>query len=300
MFPCYPASLAAMDVLDHARAKIRGRGLRVVFPEAEDERIVAAARRLRDEQLALPILLKKVDAARIDRYAALYGQGRPEASPKVARRIAAKALFHAGLMVKAGDADALVAGAGWNQTQDDWRVFLKEGRVLAFRDGGHVIATAATLPYGGRFGWETEEDINSAKQALSDCDLLEYSDRLMNELSGGERQRVVLARALAGQTSVLLLDEPTANLDLAHQALMFKLVRERCRTYRASAIVITHDLNLAAEFADRVLMLDGGRLFALGSAGEVLTAENIKKVFGVRALLDKNPVSRNVRVTTLY
>lgn len=110
MFPCYRASLAAMDVLDDARAKIRGRGLRVVFPEAEDERIVAAARRLQDEQLALPILLKEVDAARIDRYAALYGQGRPEASPKVARRIAAKALFHAGLMVKAGDADALVAG----------------------------------------------------------------------------------------------------------------------------------------------------------------------------------------------
>jgi iron complex transport system ATP-binding protein len=154
--------------------------------------------------------------------------------------------------------------------------------------------------YGGRFGWETEDDINSAKQALSDCDLLEYSDRLMNELSGGERQRVVLARALAGETLVLLLDEPTANLDLAHQALMFKLVRERCRTCRASAIVITHDLNLAAEFADRVLMLDGGRLFALGTAGEVLTAENIEKVFGVRALLDKNPVSRNVRVTTLY
>jgi iron complex transport system ATP-binding protein len=154
--------------------------------------------------------------------------------------------------------------------------------------------------YGGPFGWETDKDIESAKQALRDCDLLEFSHRLMNELSGGERQRVVLARALAAETSVLLLDEPTANLDLAHQAMMFKLVRGRCDSSNASAIVITHDLNLAAEFANRVLILSAGRQFALGTAEEVLTPENIEKVFGVRALLDKNPVSRNVRVTTLY
>jgi iron complex transport system ATP-binding protein len=122
----------------------------------------------------------------------------------------------------------------------------------------------------------------------------------MNELSGGERQRVVLARALGTGASVLLLDEPTANLDLAHQALMFRLVRERCREHGASAVVITHDLNLAAEFADRVLLLSGGRLFAAGPPGEVLTVENIGTIFGVNVLLDENPVSRSVRVTTLY
>ena len=100
-----------MDVLDNARSRIRGRGLRVVFPEAADGRIVAAAQRLRDEALAHPILLgDSDDADRLDRYAALYLAGRPDANPKVARRLAAKPLFHAGLMVKAGDADALVAG----------------------------------------------------------------------------------------------------------------------------------------------------------------------------------------------
>ena len=100
-----------MDVLDNARSRIRGRGLRVVFPEAADGRIVAAAQRLRDEALAQPILLgDSDDADRLDRYAALYLAGRPDANPKVARRLAAKPLFHAGLMVKAGDADALVAG----------------------------------------------------------------------------------------------------------------------------------------------------------------------------------------------
>lgn len=100
-----------MDVLDAARATIRGRGLKVVFPEAADGRIVAAARRLRDEELARPIVLEDPEASeRVGRYAALYLQGRPETRPQVARRLAAKPLFHAGLMVKAGDADALVAG----------------------------------------------------------------------------------------------------------------------------------------------------------------------------------------------
>jgi ABC-type glutathione transport system ATPase component len=90
----------------------------------------------------------------------------------------------------------------------------------------------------------------------------------MNELSGGERQRVVLARALATDARVLLLDEPTANLDLAHQAMMFRLVRERCRDDNASAIVITHDLNLAAEFADEVILLKNGQVFASGTPKE--------------------------------
>ena len=159
---------------------------------------------------------------------------------------------------------------------------------------------AGRFVHGRAFGWETDRDVEIARRAIAACELTDFADRLMNELSGGERQRVVLARALATGASVLLLDEPTANLDLAHQAMMFRLVRERCRSCDASAIVITHDLNLAAAFADRVLLLNEGRLFALGAPAEVLTAENIREVFGVKVLLDENPVSGNVRVTGLY
>jgi len=154
--------------------------------------------------------------------------------------------------------------------------------------------------HGGAFGWESEEDIEAASQALEDCDLTEYSSRLMNELSGGERQRVVLARALATNARILLLDEPTANLDLAHQAMMFRLVRERCDRDGASAVVITHDLNLAAAFADEVLMLSGGRVAAKGKPSEVLTAENVRKVFDVDVMLDAHPVTGGVRVTSLF
>ncbi len=154
--------------------------------------------------------------------------------------------------------------------------------------------------HGGAFGWESENDFEFADKALADCDLTGYATRLMNHLSGGERQRVVLARALATGARVLLLDEPTANLDLAHQAMMFRLVRERCLQSNYSAIVITHDLNLAAEFADEIIMLKDGRIAAKGTPSEVLNAENIKNVFGVRVLLDTNPASGNVRVTNVF
>ena len=157
--------------------------------------------------------------------------------------------------------------------------------------------------HGGAFGWESDEDVELSQRALADCDLGEFETRLMNNLSGGERQRVVLARALATGAKILLLDEPTANLDLAHQAMMFRLVRERCKghgTSAAAAVVITHDLNLAAAFADEVLMLNGGRIAAKGAPSQVLTADNVRKVFGVDVMLDAHPVTGGVRVTSLF
>jgi iron complex transport system ATP-binding protein len=154
--------------------------------------------------------------------------------------------------------------------------------------------------HGSTFGWESETDVEFARNALRECDLAGFETSLMNRLSGGERQRVVLARALATGARILLLDEPTANLDLAHQALMFRLVRERCRNGDHSAIAITHDLNLAAEFADEVIMLRNGQIAASGKSAEVLNEENISDVFGVRVLLDTNPASGNVRVTNVY
>ena len=159
---------------------------------------------------------------------------------------------------------------------------------------------AGRFARGAVFGWETSSDIEAAQHALAKCDLDGFAERMMNELSGGERQRVVLARALAAETSVLLLDEPTANLDLAHQALMFKLVRERCRDANASAIVITHDLNLASEFANSIVMLNDRKIVAAGQPADVLTQQNLRKVYDVRVLLDSNPASGKVRVTTVY
>ena len=154
--------------------------------------------------------------------------------------------------------------------------------------------------HGTAFGWETTGDLQIALDCLQICDLAGFENRLMNHLSGGERQRAVLSRALATEAEILLLDEPTANLDLAHQAMMFRLINERCKNNHSSAIVITHDLNLASEFADEILLLKDGKILAKGEPLEVLTGENLQTVFNVKVLLDENPVSKKRRVTTIY
>jgi iron complex transport system ATP-binding protein len=146
--------------------------------------------------------------------------------------------------------------------------------------------------HGTAFGFETEKDFESARNSLNLCDLADYENRLMNELSGGERQRVVLARALATQAKILLLDEPTANLDLSHQVLMLKLVRERVKSCNASAIVITHDINLASEFADEILLMKRGEIIAHGKPNEVFTTETLREVFETEVLVDVHPVSK--------
>lgn len=178
--------------------------------------------------------------------------------------------------------------------------------VIAQENETKFPVTVFEFVLAGRFahktalGWETEKDLAVAQNALEMCDLARYERRSMNALSGGERQRIVLARALATEAQILLLDEPTANLDLAHQAMMFRLVRERCETCRAGAVVITHDLNLASEFADEILLLKDGRVAAHGEPEKVLTTGILKNVFGVEVLLDQNPSSGKIRVTQIF
>ncbi|HYV24800.1 MAG TPA: ABC transporter ATP-binding protein [Pyrinomonadaceae bacterium] len=161
---------------------------------------------------------------------------------------------------------------------------------------------------GGRYasanvsawGWESEQDIVIAQKAIADTELGEFESRLMNELSGGERQRAVLARALATEAKIFLLDEPTANLDLAHQATMLRLIRLRCDQNGSAAVVVTHDVNLAAEFSNQVMLMKDGRTIAFGEAREVLTEELLKQVFGLRVLVDAHPVSGAPRVTPVH
>jgi len=152
----------------------------------------------------------------------------------------------------------------------------------------------------GSWGWESEHDLEVTDQVLTETGLQELKARLLNELSGGERQRALLARALATEAGVLLLDEPTANLDLAHQATILELVRRRCDERKAAAAVITHDINLAAEFADRVLLLSEGRTVALGKPAEVLTASVLGEVFKVSVLVDAHPISGAPRITPVH
>jgi len=167
--------------------------------------------------------------------------------------------------------------------------------VLEFVLGGRYAAASA-----GAWGWETNRDIKVAHEVLDETELTELSGRLMNELSGGERQRAVLARALATEASVLLLDEPTANLDLAHQAAILALVRQRSDLNKVAAVVVTHDINLAAGFSNHVLLMKSGHGVAFGDPAKVLTPELLKEVFGVRILVDAHPITGVPRITPVH
>lgn len=168
--------------------------------------------------------------------------------------------------------------------------------------------TVLEFVLGGRFawatntgwGWETEHDLQVASAVLQETELSNLSGRLMNELSGGERQRTLMARALATEAPILLLDEPTANLDLSHQATLLSLVRSRCDRQQASALVVTHDINLASQFADSILLMKQGKTLHLGRPDEVLRPEILEEVFEVKVLVDAHPVTGGPRVTPLH
>ncbi|MEV6287792.1 heme ABC transporter ATP-binding protein [Kribbella sp. NPDC051770] len=134
----------------------------------------------------------------------------------------------------------------------------------------------------GRSPWDRTEradrDADAIRTALERADAEAFTDRVFNSLSGGERARVSLARALAQETQLLLLDEPTAALDLHHQEDVLQLARQRAADGDAVVIVL-HDLNLAAGYADRVAVLSRGRLAAYGSPADVLTAELVTDVY---------------------
>jgi len=167
--------------------------------------------------------------------------------------------------------------------------------------------TVLEFVLGGRFawathagwGWETERDLEVANAVLKETELTELSARLMNELSGGERQRALMARALATEAPILLLDEPTANLDLSHQATLLTLVSKRCGQHQSAALVVTHDINLAAQFANNITLMKQGRAVHSGTPEEVLRPEILQEVFEVRVLVDAHPITGAPRVTPL-
>ena len=168
--------------------------------------------------------------------------------------------------------------------------------------------TVLEFVLGGRFawatnsgwGWETERDLQVADAVLRETELTGLSGRLMNELSGGERQRALMARALATEAPILLLDEPTANLDLSHQATLLSLVRNRCDQQQSSALVVTHDINLAAQFADNILLMKEGKTLHSGTPEEVLKPQILRDVFEVTVLVDAHPVTGGPRVTPVH
>ncbi|GEA83671.1 cobalamin/Fe3+-siderophore ABC transporter ATP-binding protein [Cellulomonas gelida] len=146
-------------------------------------------------------------------------------------------------------------------------------------------------PHQGWFRRWTEQDEVAVQTALAATDILDLADRPVDELSGGQRQRVWIAMALAQETDVLLLDEPTTFLDVAHQVEVLDLLTDLNRSRGTTIVMVLHDLNLAARYTDHLVALREGRLVAQGPPADVVTPELVADVFGMTAQVIADPVS---------
>jgi iron complex transport system ATP-binding protein len=144
-------------------------------------------------------------------------------------------------------------------------------------------------PYLGFIGQTSPADEAIARNALKRVDALGLADRRVGELSGGEAQRVLLARALCQSTPILLLDEPTAHLDLQYQVSLLELVRDLAHHDQLAVLIALHDLNLAARYADRIALMVAGEIKALGAPREVLTPELISEAYCLPVQVVKHP-----------
>ncbi|MFH0965109.1 MAG: ABC transporter ATP-binding protein [Planctomycetota bacterium] len=158
------------------------------------------------------------------------------------------------------------------------------------------VALLGRTPHLPRIGGETQKDLEIVQRAMQATETLHLAERPITELSGGERQRVFIAMCLAQEPEVLLLDEPTSHLDIGHQLSVLELIRGLNRRTRVTVVAVFHDLNLAAEFCETLVMINAGKVRAVGRPEEVLTSDMIREVYAVNVLMERNPVSNKPHI----
>lgn len=146
-------------------------------------------------------------------------------------------------------------------------------------------------PHLGLFRYETEKDYAIVSMAMQLTNTSELAQRRVGELSGGERQRITIARALAQEPMALLLDEPTAHLDINYQIETLDLARKLCREQKLIVVTTLHDLNLAAQYCDRLVMLSNGKIYSEGTPESVINAQAIKEVYGADVYVYPHPLN---------
>ena len=146
-------------------------------------------------------------------------------------------------------------------------------------------------PYQNRWGKISNEDREVVVEAMKLTDTFQFKDRSLMNLSGGERQRVIIARALAQEPEVLLLDEPTSSLDINYQGEIFDLLSYLNNKKNITIIIVSHDLNLASQYCNKLVLLNNGEIYSIGNAEEVLTQKNIKDVYDAEVSIKENMIS---------
>jgi len=154
-------------------------------------------------------------------------------------------------------------------------------------------------PHLGRLQFVRKEDFAIARQAMEATGTFPFASRSMTDLSGGEKKRVRSARALVQEPRILFLDESTAYLDMKHQTSIFDLLKTLNRKNQLTVIVVTHDINTASLYCDRLLLLNRGNIYAAGRPEEVITESNIREVYETRVTIDRNPGNGLPRISLL-
>jgi len=161
------------------------------------------------------------------------------------------------------------------------------------------VVLMGRAPHLGLLRIEDKVDMGLAQAAMEFTDVSHLAGRRLDQLSGGERQRVIIARAICQQPEIILLDEPTASLDPAHQVKIMDLMERLRRERRTTIVMVSHDLNLAAMYGDRLLLLKEGRIQMDGEPGEVLTRERLEQCYGCGMLVDRHPLCDKPRVVAI-
>lgn len=182
-----------------------------------------------------------------------------------------------------------------------WRTFaaVPQETVINFDFSALDIVLMGRNPHLRRFQVEGEKDIEVAKECMENTNCRHLAERKINELSEGERQRVIIARALAQEPKVLLLDEPTSHLDINYQIEIMDLLKRLTTEQKLIVISVIHDLNLAAQYCDRLVLLQAGKIASIGEPKGVLTSENIKNTFGADVIVKAHPLTNMCYISAL-
>ena len=152
------------------------------------------------------------------------------------------------------------------------------------------------FPHSGRYGYSAHKDYEVINKIMKMTGIEEIKNRKMNELSGGERQRVLIAQGFARETGFMMLDEPTSHLDIYHQVQLLNLLNNYNKECGLTILVVLHDLNLAASYCDRLILLKDGTIYKEGSVKDVLTYQNIEYVYGTPVIVNENPITHKPHV----
>jgi len=160
----------------------------------------------------------------------------------------------------------------------------------------YEVVMLGRTPHMKRFQRESDYDLNLVKEVMMETDTWQYKDRMIHQLSGGERQRVIIARALAQEPEILILDEPVTYLDIHHQLQVMSLIKKLSKTRNMTIITILHDLNYALMYCDHVILLSEGRVFKHGEPQEVVTKNHIKSVYNIDVSIMDHPITKHPMV----